>query len=66
MHSETCICCGREIPEGRQVCPLCELNLGETVYYMQDFAGSNRNVKISHDNLQKLEFGGNYEKGRGN
>jgi hypothetical protein len=22
--SETCVCCGREIPEGRQVCPACE------------------------------------------
>lgn len=24
MGSETCICCGEEIPEGRQVCPICE------------------------------------------
>lgn len=22
--SETCVCCGREIPEGRQVCLACE------------------------------------------
>ncbi len=22
--SETCVCCGREIPEGRQICPICE------------------------------------------
>ena len=22
--SETCVCCGREIPEGRQVCHICE------------------------------------------
>lgn len=22
--SERCVCCGRDIPEGRQVCPLCE------------------------------------------
>lgn len=22
--SERCICCGAEIPEGRQVCPTCE------------------------------------------
>ena len=21
----TCVCCGREIPEGRQVCPACEI-----------------------------------------
>lgn len=21
---ETCVCCGEEIPEGRQVCPTCE------------------------------------------
>lgn len=21
----TCVCCGREIPEGRQVCPACEV-----------------------------------------
>ena len=23
-NAETCICCGAEIPEGRQVCPACE------------------------------------------
>lgn len=22
--TEYCVCCGREIPEGRQVCPICE------------------------------------------
>lgn len=22
--SERCVCCGAEIPEGRQVCPICE------------------------------------------
>lgn len=22
--SERCVCCGAEIPEGRQVCPTCE------------------------------------------
>lgn len=22
--TDTCVCCGREIPEGRQVCPTCE------------------------------------------
>ena len=22
--SDTCVCCGREIPEGRQVCHICE------------------------------------------
>lgn len=22
--SERCVCCGRDIPEGRQVCPICE------------------------------------------
>ena len=26
MTSETCIFCGREIPEGRQVCPQCEFS----------------------------------------
>lgn len=24
MSRDTCVCCGDEIPEGRQVCPLCE------------------------------------------
>lgn len=24
MNSEYCVCCGAEIPEGRQVCPSCE------------------------------------------
>lgn len=23
-NTETCVCCGAEIPEGRQVCPACE------------------------------------------
>ena len=23
-NTETCVCCGEEIPEGRQVCPACE------------------------------------------
>ena len=27
-HEERCVCCGRVIPEGRQVCPICE---GKTV-----------------------------------
>lgn len=22
--SNMCVCCGRDIPEGRQVCPICE------------------------------------------
>ena len=22
--TEKCVCCGAEIPEGRQVCPVCE------------------------------------------
>lgn len=38
---ETCVCCGREIPEGRQVCAMCEQdsqcsnckNLEETEFY---------------------------------
>lgn len=24
QNTETCVCCGAEIPEGRQVCPACE------------------------------------------
>lgn len=24
MSSNTCVCCNDEIPEGRQVCPVCE------------------------------------------
>ena len=24
MNSEYCVCCGAEIPEGRQVCPDCK------------------------------------------
>lgn len=29
MYSETCVCCGSEIPEGRQVCPICEMRYGK-------------------------------------
>ena len=24
-HFDTCVCCGEPVPEGRQVCPACEL-----------------------------------------
>ena len=24
MNDNRCVCCGRIIPEGRQVCPMCE------------------------------------------
>lgn len=24
MNDNRCVCCGRIIPEGRQVCPICE------------------------------------------
>ena len=24
LNDDTCVCCGRQIPEGRQVCPHCE------------------------------------------
>ena len=24
MNDNRCVCCGRVIPEGRQVCPICE------------------------------------------
>ena len=26
MNDNRCVCCGRVIPEGRQVCPICEKN----------------------------------------
>lgn len=28
-NTETCVCCGAEIPEGRQVCPACEAKVRE-------------------------------------
>lgn len=28
-NTETCVCCGAEIPEGRQVCPACENGEGK-------------------------------------
>lgn len=24
MNNNTCVCCGVQIPEGRQICPICE------------------------------------------
>ena len=27
--TEFCVCCGKEIPEGRMVCPLCEKRAAE-------------------------------------
>ncbi len=30
MRENTCVCCGREIPEGLQVCKFCETNASKT------------------------------------
>ena len=29
MNDNRCVWCGRVIPEGRQVCPICEKNAGK-------------------------------------
>ena len=29
MNENRCVCCGRVIPEGRQVCPICEKEAGK-------------------------------------
>lgn len=29
MSDNRCVCCGCEIPEGRQVCPMCEKEAGK-------------------------------------
>lgn len=31
MRENTCVCCGREIPEGLQVCKFCETNASKTI-----------------------------------
>ena len=28
-NAERCVCCGATIPEGRQICPQCEIKAGE-------------------------------------
>ena len=38
MNSEICVCCGAEIPEGRQVCPVCENGCDSSIK-------KNKNVK---------------------
>lgn len=30
MRENTCVCCGREIPEGLQVCKFCETSASKT------------------------------------
>ena len=30
MRENTCVCCGREIPEGLQVCKFCETSVSNT------------------------------------
>ena len=32
MSENRCICCGRIIPEGQQVCPLCQREADEKLY----------------------------------
>ena len=29
FHEDTCVICGKSIPESRMVCPMCEMNIGE-------------------------------------
>ena len=33
--SEHCVCCGKEIPEGRQVCPVCESGKRNNMPYLK-------------------------------
>lgn len=48
---ETCICCGEEIPEGRQICPICESKFGniqriETNFYDKEEIHENCTVQV--------------------
>ena len=49
--SERCVCCGAEIPEGRQVCPSCEKTHGpitkiEICFYDQVETYENCTVQV--------------------
>ena len=33
----TCVVCGAEIPEGRQVCPKCEMEYAEAIQFAREF-----------------------------
>ena len=52
--SNTCVCCGREVPEGRQVCPICENSYSVPDIILAD--GSplflRTQIKYPHTNLQ--------------
>ena len=48
---ERCVCCGAEIPEGRQVCPSCEESFGtitkiETCFYDKEEIFENCTVQV--------------------
>jgi len=42
--SEHCVCCGKEIPEGRQVCPICEKGTGKPHLLPCPFCGGKANL----------------------
>ena len=48
--SETCVCCGREIPEGRMVCPTCE-GFGGPDLILQDGTPLYLKTKINSNNM---------------
>jgi len=57
---ERCVCCGKEIPEGRQVCPACERAI-----IPDDCKGCPFNVKDDYCNMTGASLGGRPKCGRG-
>lgn len=52
---EKCICCGRSIPEGRQVCPICEADLKQD----EQLVKNQMQIIITEENIDGCEGSAN-------
>lgn len=54
----TCICCGEIIPEGRQVCPVCEDALknykpnGVKIKRIKKFVANDKYIQLTIDDME--------------
>ncbi len=54
--TDRCVCCGDEVPEGRQVCPMCESVIDASDAHLKDgtplFLKTRSTIRPAKDNLQ--------------
>lgn len=52
MDEERCVCCGKPVPEGRQVCWNCEHQEMKTGAILQTIEATEEDVKKAYDFLK--------------